>query len=247
MPTLNLEQPLPLALLVLAVPFTVWVAGRRLSRTSAPLRTLALGLRTTIFAALALALVQPSVHLAGKARSVVFALDVSDSLQADQQLWARAWVQSAARTLPPGSHWRIVEFGERAQLLGSDGLSANPPPGATTDLAAALRLAGSILAADPGMAPEIVLLSDGWENAARPSTPGGGVAQLAPQGAAETLPHGVAVSYVAPPRASTGPIAVVRSIEMPSTVRVGELIQIPLDIQAADAGQVRMRVFQDEA
>ena len=144
MPTLSLEQPLLLVLLVVAVPFTVIVASRRLRHTPAPLRALAIGLRVAIFGALVLALVQPAVHPPGKARSVVFVLDVSDSMQADQQLWARAWIQSAARTLPPGSHWRIVEFGERAQLLGPDGVSANPPPGTTTDLAAGLRLEAQV-------------------------------------------------------------------------------------------------------
>src|SRR5919202_4352337 len=159
MPTLSLEQPLLLVLLVVAVPFTVIAASRRLRHTSAPLRVLAIGLRVAIFGALILALVQPALHPSGKARSVVFALDVSDSMQPDQQLWARAWIQSAARTLPPGSHWRIVEFGERAQLVGPDGVSASPPPGATTDLASALKMAGAVLAADAGLAPEVVILS----------------------------------------------------------------------------------------
>jgi Ca-activated chloride channel homolog len=245
MPSLSLEQPVLLVLLVLALPFTVVVARQRLRRASAPLRMLAIGLRVAIFSTLALALVQPALHLPSKARSVVFALDVSDSMQPDQQLWGRAWIQRAARTLPPGSHWRIVEFGERAQLVGSDGVSTSPPPGATTDLAAGLRLASSVLAADPGLAPEIVVLSDGWENAARPSTPGGGVAQLAPLGAAEALPPGLSISYVAPPRASAAPWAVVRSVEMPSTVRVGEAVQVPIDIQTADATQARMRIFLD--
>jgi Ca-activated chloride channel homolog len=246
MPTLTLEQPLLLSLLLVAVPFTVIVASRRLHHTSTPLRLLAIGLRAAVFSALILALVQPAVHPPGKARSVVFALDVSDSMAPDQQVWARAWIQSAARLLPPGSHWQIVEFGEQAQLLGPDGLSANPPPATTTDLAAALKMASAVLSADAGLAPEVVVLSDGWENAPRPSAPGGGVAQLAPAGAAEALPANVAVSYVAPPRAAAGPAAVVRSLEMPNSVRVGESIQIPVDIQAADAGQARMRVFLDD-
>src|SRR5919202_2374772 len=225
MPTLTLEQPLLLALLVVAVPFTVIAASRRLRHTSTTLRVLAIALRTAVFGALILALVQPAIHPPGKARSVVFALDVSDSMAPDQQVWARAWIQSAARTLPPGSHWQIVEFGEQAQLLGPDGLSASPPPATTTDLAAALRMASAVLSADAGLAPEVVILSDGWENAARPSAPGGGVAHLAPVGAAETLATGVVVSYVPPTRAASGPPAVVRSLEMPNTVRVGESIQ----------------------
>ena len=44
MPTLTLEQPLLLSLLLVAVPFTVIAASRRLSHTSTPLRILAIGI-----------------------------------------------------------------------------------------------------------------------------------------------------------------------------------------------------------
>lgn len=245
LPSLSFEQPLLLVLLLAAIPFTILVARRRLQHASVPLRTAALGLRLLIFGALALALMQPTVHLPGNARSVVFALDVSDSMRPDQQLWARAWIQSAARALPPGSHWHIVEFGERAQILDSDGVSTNPPPASTTDLVSALRMASAVLAGDPGLPAEIVLLSDGWENSARPATPGGGVAQLAPLGASEALPPGVTVSYVPPPPAASAPPAVVRGVDVPSTVRVGEPVEIGIDLQAADAMSGQLRIFLD--
>jgi Mg-chelatase subunit ChlD len=245
LPSLSFEQPALLLVLVAAVPFTILLARRRLRSSTGPLRAVAIGLRLALFGALALALMQPTLRLTGKARAVVFAVDVSDSMQPDQQLWARAWVQTAARTLPPGSHWHIIEFGERAQLVGADGVSINHPPGSATDLAAALRMAGAVLAGEPGLAPEVVLLSDGWENAARPATAAGGVAQLAPLGASEALPPGIAVSYVSPPPTSGAAPAVVRGLDVPGTIRLGEPVEVSVDIQATETVAGRVRLFVD--
>src|SRR5207302_4209168 len=123
-------------------------------------------------------LAQPELRPAGRGRAVVFAVDASDSVTADQLAWARGLVERAIKSLPPGSQSSIVEFGARAQLPGAiDSL-----PTSSTDLAAALRLAGSVLARDPGTAPEIVLLTDGWQSTSS-----------VPQ---DSVPSGVAVSYV---------------------------------------------------
>src|SRR5919201_1865614 len=132
-----------------------------------------------------------------------------------------------------------------AELVAADGVSSGPPPGATTDLGASLRMASAILARSPGLAPEVVLLSDGWENNARPSSTGGGVAPLAPRGAAEALPPGVSISYVAPPRPAPAPPAVVRSVDLPASVRVGEPVEVPIEIHAGEGGQARLRIWLD--
>ena len=183
--SLSFAQPLVLWLLVIAVPLVVLAPWARLRMTSAPVRLGVLGLRLVIAGLLVAALAEPTLRPAGHARAVVFALDVSDSLSGDQQVWARAWVESAIRGLPPGSHSDTIEFGERAQLVG-----AESPPGRTTDLAAALRLAGALIPRDPSLAPEVVLLTDGWSTIGSPP--------------ADALPSGVHVSYVRIPPPAAG-------------------------------------------
>src|SRR5207302_10903061 len=115
--------------------------------------------RLTIVGLLVVGLAEPRLRPAGHARAVVFAIDVSDSMSPDQQVWAHAWVDRASRALPPGSHADAIEFGERAPLV----VAPEPPPGATTDLGAALKLAGALLPRDESTAPEVVLFTDGWQ------------------------------------------------------------------------------------
>ena len=57
---------------------------------------------------------------------------------------ARLGRPRAIAALPPGSHADTIEFAERAQLAG-DAASLS---GGSTDLAAALRLAGTLLPRD---------------------------------------------------------------------------------------------------
>ena len=240
--SLAIDQPMVLWLLLLALPLIVLLPRRRLRSAGVGLRLGILGVRAALLGALILALAQPSLRPAGQARAVVFALDVSDSLSPEQQQWARAWIDQAARALPPGSAWQLVEFGDHAQLGATDGAaapslgsSASPPPtpappaGSSTDLAAALRMAGALLPRDARYAPEIVLLSDGWATAGAPP--------------ADALPDGVAVSYVVPPPLGDHPLAVVHALEVPPTERAGEQFDVNLSLQAAEATDARLRLW----
>jgi uncharacterized membrane protein len=83
------------------------------------------------------------------------------------------------------------------------------------------------------MAPEIVLLSDGWNTAgALPSA---------------AAPPDVAVSYVVPPRLGALPLAVVRNLSAPPMVRVGDEAEVTIDMQAAEALDAQLRVTLDRA
>src|SRR5262249_41632606 len=146
-------------LLLVALPLVVLLPRRRLSATSRVMRGAVLAVRLAIVGLLLLALSEPSLRPLGQARSVVFALDASDSLSPEQRQWERGWMLRAVRALPPGSLWQAIDFGDYTTL---DGTGDNPPPGASTDLAAALRMAGAVAARGQGLAPEIVLFTDGW-------------------------------------------------------------------------------------
>jgi uncharacterized membrane protein/Mg-chelatase subunit ChlD len=228
--TLTLTQPVVLVALVVALPLVLFAAHSRLRFTSRPLRAGILVTRLSIASLVIVALAQPTLRPAGRGRAVVFAVDTSDSITPDQLTWARAWVDSAVGALPPGSHSSVIEFGSRAQLAGS----TQPVPTASTDLSSALELAGSIVQRDAALAPEIVLLTDGWQTAGPPPI--------------DTLPPGVSVSYVPLPVPADGqqPLAVIHALNAPSIARAGDRVQVALDLQAVQAvdAQLRLRVDQ---
>jgi hypothetical protein len=144
--TVVLAQPWLLALLLVAVPIILLVPRQRLKGASFAMRTAVLATRLLVVALTLAALAEPSLKPPGQSRAVVFALDVSNSLSPEQKTWSRAWMQRAARTLPDGSQWQSIEFGDQARLGGQ---SNDPPPdGATTDLANALAMAGALVRHD---------------------------------------------------------------------------------------------------
>ncbi|MBV9577515.1 MAG: hypothetical protein JO057_02875, partial [Chloroflexi bacterium] len=229
--TLSLTQPLVLLALVLAVPLVLFAARARVRSTPKLLRAGILVTRLLIAALVILALAQPTLRPAGHGRAVVFAVDTSDSVTADQLAWARAWVSNARAALPAGSHSSVIDFGSRAQLAGS---TFQPPPTGSTDLSAALDLAGSIVQRDSGLSPEIVLLTDGWPTAGSPPI--------------DTLPPGVAVSYVPLPAPADGqqPLAVIHALNVPSIARVGDRVDVQLDFQAVQPVDAQLELHVDQ-
>ena len=230
MSQLSFAQPIVLVVLALVSPIVLVSARNRLRLTTTPLRLGILATRLGVVSLIVLALAQPAWRPPGHGRAVVFAVDVSDSLSADQVAWARAWVQQAAAQLPPGSHSSVIEFGGDARLDGSDANVATD----NTDLGAALKLAGDIVGRARELNPEIVLLTDGWQTAGTPPL--------------DALPSGVAVSYVPlpPPTGGQHPIAVIHSLDAPSVVRVGDSIDVQLDLQSVASldAQLVLRVDQ---
>ncbi len=222
--TLSLGQPIVLLVLVVAVPFLALVARARLRMTPGPMRSAVLVTRSVIAALLVLALAQPAARASGQARDVVFAIDLSDSISADQVAWARDWVDRAVAALPTGSHSTVLEFASRAQLAGAAGTL----PTSSTDLNDALRLGASILGRDQALAPELVLLSDGWQTSGQP--------------VGEAVPSGIAVSYVPLPIAGNSQVAAIHAINVPSTARAGDRIDVELDLQATTTVDAQLRL-----
>ena len=215
-------------LMALAVPLVVLLPAVRLRGAPVLHRVGVFAMRLVIVGLVVAALAEPTLRPAGTARAVVFALDVSDSIAPDQQLWARDWIARASRGLPPGSSAQTVEFGERAQVAG-----LAPPPGAATDLGAALRLATTLLPRNAALAPEVVLFTDGWQTVG-PATP-----------FADILPAGVAISYVPLPDSAQRPVAVLRTLDVPPVVRAGDQVEVRIVAQAAQAADGQLRLWVD--
>jgi uncharacterized membrane protein len=153
--------------LLVAVPL-IW-AAHRVARTNfnTRQRRLQAAVRSLLLASLACALARPVIATRSSRESIVYAVDVS------QSVGTRA-IESAAKriedinTASRPDHWRIVAFGATARSVAGTAelrelAKADPAqPGAIdrsgTDLQAALDAARSELA--PGHVPRIVLFTD---------------------------------------------------------------------------------------
>ncbi len=108
-------------------------------------------------------LVQPVREL-----TVVFVLDLSDSVPAAERERAEAFIRQAVAGMPPGGKSAIVVFGEDAlvERLASEARDLSPiaskPRTGRTNISAALRLALALFPEESQK--RLVLLSDGLEN-----------------------------------------------------------------------------------
>jgi hypothetical protein len=231
MTQVSFAQPLVLLALVIAIPLVLFTARARLRFTSRRLQVGILLTRVMVAALIVSALAQPSLRPTGHGRAVVFALDVSDSVSADQIAWARNWISQATAALPHGSESSVIEFGTRAALAGTNASLGTD----STDLAVALKLAGDIVSRAAGLQPEVVLLTDGWPTGGSP--------------ALDALPSGIAVSYVPLPLSTdaTRPVAVLHSLNTPRVARVGDRIDVQLDLQSTESVDAQLTLRVDQA
>jgi len=156
--------------LLLAVPFVWWLALRARSTLHAPRIALAAALRSLVLILVAGALAGPTLYTPSHALSVVYAIDVSRSVEAGFVRSALDWIgQANARYRP--AHSAYIVFADHAQLLkdldevpsvavrqaeGSGGAALDQT---VTDIeqGVAASLAGFL----PGYAKRLVLITDG--------------------------------------------------------------------------------------
>ena len=159
-------------LLVLLVIPLFWGMMRRttISLSHRHLRASVI-VRTTVLVLLALALMRPVWHRAGQWISVVYALDVSSSIDPGFIDTAIDWIASSSSSGEP-AHTGFIAFGGSAQNVGSvdgiravevssDGANGSIDQGATnleTAVAQALR------SFDPRYLKRLVLITDGNQN-----------------------------------------------------------------------------------
>ena len=128
--------------------------------------------RTTVLVLLSLALMRPVWHRAGKWISVVYALDVSSSIDPSFLETAMDWIASSSASGEP-DHAAFIAFGGSAQNVGglegirsvkvsSDGADGSINQ-SVTDLETAV--AQALRSFDPRYLKRLVLITDGNENA----------------------------------------------------------------------------------
>ena len=159
------------ALLLLAVPFVWWVRAHTSVGLSPRHLLVSSVVRTTVIVLLALALMQPVWNRAGTWISVVYALDVSNSVDPDFIDTAIDWIASSSSRGEP-AHAGYIAFGGSARgvrtpeairsvEVSSDGANRSIDRSATnleTAVAQALRTF------DPRYLKRLVLITDGNEN-----------------------------------------------------------------------------------
>ena len=191
----------------------------------------ALALRLAVFALLIVALASPVLSTRGGDLSVVFAIDRSDSIPADQLAAAQEFVRSAAARRRPGDRIGLVTFGATAVTEELPNPAprlafATQPSTTGTDLGQAIRTALAVLPADG--ARRIVLLTDGNDNR-------GGVAD------ALALARGAGVEVSVVPLAPGGPSEVlVDDVAAPREVLVGEQFVVKVALMATAPASVRL-------
>ena len=163
---MNFTFPLALILLLL-IPYFVWV-GRPTVRRASPRQWrewTSLALRILILLLLTLSLAGTQLVRASDELAVVFLIDASDSMTAEQLEEAEVFVRTAVETMPITDEAAVVVFGTNALVdRPMSGLAElapiqSIPQQLQTNLAEAIRLGVALFPA--GRARRLVILSDG--------------------------------------------------------------------------------------
>jgi len=227
--------------LLLGVPL-VWLADL-VARTNfnRRQRLLQKTLRSLLLTAVVLALARPVISSSSSHQSVVYAIDVSDSVASHAIETAAARIDELNGALRP-PHTRIVTFGRDAVTIESTEAlrhlartrtqtpSPRGPDGSSTDLEAALHAARGELATEH--VPRVVLFSDGHPTS---GDTGSAVTHLA----AEGIP--VSVEPLAP--RSIGD-AWIDSFDLPTRITSGALLNATVMIgsQRSAQGEIELRL-----
>ncbi|MCR9165135.1 MAG: VWA domain-containing protein [Nannocystaceae bacterium] len=255
-PVATLARPEALWLMPAAVlPFLVLVLRRSLVDVPRPQVLVQLLARLALLMAVATALAQPSLRSPIRGKTLVFAVDVSDSIDDAQLQQAQALLEDglaqvraeADADVDPEDRTRlaVVTYAERAQVrtLDADTSAADllqrtdaDEGRLGSDHASALRLAAALV--DPQTEGRIVLVTDG----------GGSLAEREDLGAATTelQARGVSVHVRRFEPAARGDV-LVEAVHLPAEMRLGETFNVAVDLYATAPGSVNVTLQRDGA
>lgn len=228
---------LPLALLLLlALPFIVWV-GRPHPRSRRRWREwLTLGVRLLIVLLLVLSLAGAQAVRAADELAVVFLVDASDSITPQQAEQAESFVRQSVAAMAPNDRAAVVVFGANAlverPLSSATELSSltSVPQSLNTNLAEAIRLGLALFPA--GTARRLVVLSDGAATV-------GDTAAAAQLAAASSVP--LDFVYLTPPPAAAE--VTLLSAETPTRVGAGETFRLDVTAESTVDTAAVLRVL----
>lgn len=229
----------PLALwLLLLIPLTVGLALAGPRRPTRIRFWAGLGLRVVLLAAIVFALAGIQLRLRSDLLTVVFVLDVSDSLPAEQKAQGEAFIRQAAAAMKSGDQAAVVLFGQEAlveRLPGEERelpIFGSIPVTLRTNIESALQLALALFP-DEG-AKRLVLISDGQENIGQALKQSEYAAAL-----------DIELSYV-PIGGEEGQVEVlVEAVQAPAGIREGQQFDLRVLVHSTAETSATLRVFGD--
>ncbi|MCA9971018.1 MAG: VWA domain-containing protein [Anaerolineales bacterium] len=235
---MNFTTPLALLLLLLFVPYVVWLGRPRYGRFT-PRRWrdgASLGLRLLILLLLVLGLAGLQLVRAADNLAVVFLVDASDSISPAQAAQAETFVREAMSTMGPNDQAAVILFGANALVeRPMSGLAelapiTSVPQPLQTDLAEAIRLGMALFPAGNGR--RLVILSDGAATV--------GDAEAAARLAAAA---GVQIDYVPLLREAETAEALLTQVDAPTRISQGETFRIDVTAESTADMPATLRVL----
>lgn len=232
---MNFTAPLAL-LLLLVIPYFVWLGWPRQTAVRRWRDWASVGLRLLILILLTLSLAGVQIVRAADELAVVFLVDASDSITPEQAAEAESFVRAAIETMPASDQAAVILFGANAlverPMSGLADLApiTSVPQRLHTNLAEAIRLGLALFPA--GHARRLVILSDGAATV--------GDAQQAAQLAAAA---GVEISYVLLDRPPAGQEALLTGVSAPTRVISGETFRIDVTAESTAQMPATLRVL----
>lgn len=237
----------PLALLALLAPLAWWawrIYQRRLRGPAGKGRLWFLKLRPTpsewmrllVVLLLTLALAGTGIRYSARYQAVMFIADLSTSTGSVRSQMEE-FVKQAIAEMRPGDRAGVLAVAEDAQLEAPvtekplfSGFTAVVRPD-HTDLERGLRLGAALLPA--GYRPRLVLLSDGRENVGNAMAE---VQRLRQRGLT------VDVVNISP---TPGAEALIKSVEAPGSLRLGERLDVSLTLTSTGATSATLRIYEE--
>jgi uncharacterized membrane protein/Mg-chelatase subunit ChlD len=236
---MNISFVYPAAVwLLLLVPLTAGLALIGPRRPTLFRFWFGLALRLILLTLVVLALSGIQLRLRADTLTVVFVLDVSDSVPPEEQARGESFIRQSVLNMPPGDKAAVVVFGQDAlveRLASEDGTLpglASVPVTTRTDIASALQLAMALFPEEG--AKRLVLLSDGRENL------GSSIDQ-----AELAAAHNIQLTYVSLSGPEGESEVLIDSLNAPNDVRLGQNFDLTVIVHSTDAMGAFLRVYGD--
>lgn len=228
-----------LLLLLVALPWTVWLTLRSDVQTSVWRKWTSLAVRLVVVLALGLAIAGLQWNRPQEGMNVFFLLDRSDSIPSIQQEAARVYLNKASAEKKKNDNVGVLVFGTEAAIessplsvVRSDTKIYAVVDSQRTDIASAIRL-GTAAFPETGQ-KRLVLLSDGNENL------GDAFAAVV-----AAKPLGVTVD-VLPLGVTRGGDVSVQKISLPANLKKGQTFETKIFALADQPREGTIRLFQNE-
>jgi Mg-chelatase subunit ChlD len=223
--------------LLLLVPLTAWM-GWPAKGPARKRESVSLTLRLVILLCLILSMAGLEIVRSGNELSVVFVMDVSDSMPQEAIESEIAFIQDAVSAMGPDDQSAIILFGSDALVdrpmsaVNELSMISSVPITNQTDLAEAIRLGMALFPS--GTARRMVILSDGAETS--------GDAKAAAEFAAASGVQIVVVPFVN----QTGPEAMITNVDAPASLRPGEQFDLNVSITTNEPVDAVLRVLSGD-